>query len=614
MNNEPVAARPPSRLYRFQKLIRRNKLAFAAGAAIVLALATGLAMATWGLMRERAARVRAQAAEQAARSETVKSQQVAEFLKKMLQGVGPTVALGRDTSLLRYILDVTAQQIGAELKDQPAVEAELRDTLGCTYHALHESEKAEQMHRRALALRKQLFGDEHREVARSLDKVGLSLYQQGKYTQAEELHRQALAMRRKLLGDAHPDVADSLNDLALTLLQQGKYAQAEVLLREALALWKSQHTSDPRALDGVFNNLATALIFQRKLAEAETLLREAADSEKKFYGEDCPEAAVSLNNLARVLSDDGRYAEAEATHCEAIAMFRKILGGEHPQLAAALNNHAMTLIRQGKPAEAEAASREALAIQRRRLSQAHPALADTLNELGAALARQNKFADAEVVHREALEIRRKNLGDGHPLVAISLDNLANTLYRERKYAQAEPLFREALQSRSVVLNPDRDPAANLARLLSDWAWAEHSSNSSTSQQSGAKSGPTDWAREAECLLRDCLAIRLSGTNANDWRTDDVRSRLGGALVSVAVTDAALTPDLVKAKLKEAEALLLEANSRLEPSASAARWSRGDTLERLVRLYQAWGAAAPGTGEGAHAEEWEHRLYAFRAEN
>ena len=32
LNNEPVVARPPSRIYRFQKLVRRNKVVFAAGA------------------------------------------------------------------------------------------------------------------------------------------------------------------------------------------------------------------------------------------------------------------------------------------------------------------------------------------------------------------------------------------------------------------------------------------------------------------------------------------------------------------------------------------------------------------------------------------------------
>jgi WD40 repeat protein len=42
LNNEPVTARQAGRIYRFRKLVRRNKLAFAAGTALVLTLAIGL--------------------------------------------------------------------------------------------------------------------------------------------------------------------------------------------------------------------------------------------------------------------------------------------------------------------------------------------------------------------------------------------------------------------------------------------------------------------------------------------------------------------------------------------------------------------------------------------
>src|SRR5438094_5338609 len=46
LDNEPVVARPPSNLYRFQKLVRRNKLAFAAASAVVAALMIGLTVST----------------------------------------------------------------------------------------------------------------------------------------------------------------------------------------------------------------------------------------------------------------------------------------------------------------------------------------------------------------------------------------------------------------------------------------------------------------------------------------------------------------------------------------------------------------------------------------
>lgn len=64
LNNEPVVARPPSRTYRLQKLVRRNQVVFASGLAITLVLICGLTTSLWLFLRERAARKRAVDAEQ----------------------------------------------------------------------------------------------------------------------------------------------------------------------------------------------------------------------------------------------------------------------------------------------------------------------------------------------------------------------------------------------------------------------------------------------------------------------------------------------------------------------------------------------------------------------
>ena len=55
LNNEPVLARPPSRIYRLQKLVRRNQGVFIATGAIFLALAIGLGTSTWLFFKERKA-------------------------------------------------------------------------------------------------------------------------------------------------------------------------------------------------------------------------------------------------------------------------------------------------------------------------------------------------------------------------------------------------------------------------------------------------------------------------------------------------------------------------------------------------------------------------------
>src|ERR1039457_4820398 len=62
LNDEPVVARPPSRLYEFQKTVRRHKFGFAAGAAVITVLATGLMVSTWVFFKEQQARQQAEAA------------------------------------------------------------------------------------------------------------------------------------------------------------------------------------------------------------------------------------------------------------------------------------------------------------------------------------------------------------------------------------------------------------------------------------------------------------------------------------------------------------------------------------------------------------------------
>jgi hypothetical protein len=63
LNNDPIEARPPSTLYRFQKLVRRNKTVFAAVAAVAAALILGLGVSIFLFIKEKQAYRRAVAAE-----------------------------------------------------------------------------------------------------------------------------------------------------------------------------------------------------------------------------------------------------------------------------------------------------------------------------------------------------------------------------------------------------------------------------------------------------------------------------------------------------------------------------------------------------------------------
>src|SRR5207249_1480052 len=187
-------------VYRFRKMVARNKVVCAASAAVFVAVLAGLVLSTWMFVIKQEALKRAD-------QEARRSQQVAQFLEEMLQGVGPAVALGRDTQLLRDILETTVKRIATELRDQPEVQAEICNTIGEVYRALGHPAKAEQMHRGARSLQNQGPNVNRAAVATSLHDLALVLRDQGQLAEAESLHREALDLRRKMYGENNADVA-----------------------------------------------------------------------------------------------------------------------------------------------------------------------------------------------------------------------------------------------------------------------------------------------------------------------------------------------------------------------------------------------------------------------
>ena len=64
-------------------------------------------------------------------------------------------------------------------------------------------------------------------------------WSQGRYEEAESLYLQSLVRSRRLLGEEHPDVATSLNNLGALYLAAERYGEAESFFLEALAIRKA---------------------------------------------------------------------------------------------------------------------------------------------------------------------------------------------------------------------------------------------------------------------------------------------------------------------------------------------------------------------------------------
>ena len=162
--------------------------------------------------------------------------------------------------------------------------------------------------------------------------VGLAWFYQGQaqYNLAERYKKNCLEAVQSRLGENHPDVATSLNNLAALYKSQGRYEEAEPLLLQALELRKRLLGENHPYVADSLNGLGFLYYSQGKYEEAEPLYLQALELRKRLLGENHPYVANSLNNLAKLYYFQGKYEEAEPLYLQALAIAEQALGENHP--------------------------------------------------------------------------------------------------------------------------------------------------------------------------------------------------------------------------------------------------------------------------------------------
>ncbi len=461
LTSEPVEAGPPSALYRFRKFAKRNRLALTSAAVVVVAMVGATIVSLWQMRR--------------AEMEAATAKAVTDFLRLDLlaQASSRNQAVRKEKPnpnlTLREALDRAGKAIENRFRDQPLVEAAIRETLGFTYNQIRQHDAAMPHIRRSIQLRSESFGPEHPETFASRMELGTALLGQSKYAEAEHENRALLAMVMRAHGPEHPYVLMCRNNLANALSEQGKHAEAEKEHRVRILVEERTLGAEHPDTLASRNNLAVTLEAQFKLPEAEKELRAVLEARTRVLGPEHPQTLGSRNNLAMVLASQGRDAEAEKEYRAALAGSERVLGPEDIQTLNCRNNLATALNGQGKHAEAEKEHRAVLEARTRVLGPEHPDTLSSRLHLASAHSGQGKYAEAERELRALVEIQKRVLGAEHQETLDSRNNLAGALYRQDKYAEAEQEDREVLAIRERTLGAEHanvmQSCKNLAAIL-----------------------------------------------------------------------------------------------------------------------------------------------------
>ncbi len=435
LDDEPVLARAPSAAYRLGKLVRRHRTVMAALAVAALALVGGTVAATLGMLRARAAREAAVAAQTQAATEARTARQVSDFLIDLFEVSDPSESRGT-TVTAREILDRGAQRVERELADDPIVQARLMAAMGTVYEGLGLYDDALDLLKRALALREANLGADDPELAESLRELGGVQQQRGDLASSEENLRRALAILDRAPAADSAEVARTLLGLGGTLVSRGHADEAGPLLSRALDIEERIPGADQATVAVILQDLGAVAYYKGQLPEAAQYWSRAVNIRERQFGEDYPGVATGLNNLGAVYFMEGHYDQALEAYQRADSIWKRTLEPGHPRFGIALTNIGETYAALGRYKEAEPLLVEALRLKERALSPDEPGIATTLRVLADVYRDEGRYKEAEPRYLRAIQIIEDALGPKHPRLGEILDGYAKLLRAEGRDDEA----------------------------------------------------------------------------------------------------------------------------------------------------------------------------------
>lgn len=508
LSDEPIAAHPPSAAYTLRKFARRNR-GLVSGAGLALVALVGGTLGMGFLYAEASAqRDRAETSLQLATVEAAKSKQVADLMTEMLSGVGPSVALGRDTTMLREIMDRAAERVDDALLSTPEVEATMRETIAAVYRSLSEFEQAERHQQRALELRESLA--EPIALAMAKSSLGKLRWLQGRIADSEALYRAALDVLRPHTEPDDPEYLTTACRHAFLVGENGDYPRAIDLYRTHLQPLK-QH-GKLRDILGAMSDFGVTLAKSGALDESEVVYRELLKLAQDEVDPRDPIQVNTLISLGMTQVQLGAFQEAEQTLAQAYQAAEAIFGPDHRTTLGALNNLGMAKYRLGKRDDVITINRDILERRRRILGDNHHETINAINNVAFVLLNSGDIAGAEPFYREALERRIALHGPKHPAVAAALGEVGWLLDRKGEHAEALGFFNRALDLYFELGATDRWRIANMRLAIGK----QH-----------RRLGQFDLA---ESTLRTALAEFEQALGSGHWRTADAQAQLAACLL------------------------------------------------------------------------------------
>jgi serine/threonine protein kinase/tetratricopeptide (TPR) repeat protein len=353
--SEPVSAARPSRVYRFSKFVRRNRVGFTAGCVAALGIVAGSAFSVWFGVRAEAAREAE--AEQRTLAERNESRvlSINTFLTRDLFTAAAITNLGPDATI-PALLEQVAPEIDTRFAGDDAMRAEMHGLVGAMFQQTDRYDDARFHFDTAIGLIES-GADVRRSTARETYGGRSTVFQiVGELDLAEADAQKAIEITDEGLASGARWAtayarAGSLNKLAMVRAAKGQFVEADVLFQEVISALRAFDDFDflAQTLSARASNLWKA----GRVDDAAEVSREMVrlgDSLETRGGKIA--ALTGRFWLTMHLKNTGRLTEATEIALGVVERMPAITGGADPNYAGALIQAAGLLTETGRYPEA----------------------------------------------------------------------------------------------------------------------------------------------------------------------------------------------------------------------------------------------------------------------
>lgn len=453
LTDEPILARPVTRLERAVRWCRRKPALASAALVILILLLLVIVGSPIALYRINEARRAEAIARDRAETEANSALAILGFLKEDLlvladpyRSAESQLKPNRDLSL-RAAIEDAALRIGGRFEHQPSVEADLRLIIGRALERLGELDAAGLQLKQAADLYVKHHGPDSLGALAAEEGLAWVAFRMGEFDQACAAHERVLNRRRAMLPPGSPEIYQSINALATSLAADpAKYAAAAGLLEGVIGEATRLHGAAHPVVLTAKQSLSDIYYQKGPWDEAIRLRHEVAEAITAALGPEHPDAIRAMaGRVFDLRYHAGDYRAAESLSDEILPRARRVLGDHSEPVRLLLRelNHRNQM--SGRWRMAIEGQHQLLNQIRRRHSAADPETLWAEDVLGDALQAFGDFAEAERIHRRSAGIRLQTGQTRTIADQRSLRYLGWALCHQGRFEEAEECVREVIR-------------------------------------------------------------------------------------------------------------------------------------------------------------------------